>query len=149
LLIWCLRNLIYIVITFVKLIERRITDGFVTCSMGLANNLCVRTLSIIFIILFSAWIESGVWSAILIMLSTHYSVTILSFAISILTFRGFSRVDEINIVEEWDVWPQGPRLQGEDGGKVGARGSNKTTEQSNNRTLIRHRNIINTHQSRI
>ena len=32
------------------------------------------------------------------------------------------------IVEEWDVWPQGPRLQGEDGGKAGARGSNKTTE---------------------
>jgi hypothetical protein len=22
-------------------------------------------------------------------------------------------------VEEWDVWPQGPRLQGEDGGKAG------------------------------
>jgi hypothetical protein len=31
-------------------------------------------------------------------------------------------------VEEWDVWPQGPRLQGEDGGKAGARESNKTTE---------------------
>jgi hypothetical protein len=31
-------------------------------------------------------------------------------------------------VEEWDVWPQGPRLQGEDGGKAGARGSNKIIE---------------------
>jgi len=36
-------------------------------------------------------------------------------------------------VEEWDVWPQGPRLQGEDAGKAGARGGNKTTEQPNNR----------------
>jgi hypothetical protein len=52
------------------------------------------------------------------------------------------------IVEEWDVWPQGPRLQGEDEGKAGARESNKTTEQSNNRTSTRHRNIINIHQNR-
>ena len=51
-------------------------------------------------------------------------------------------------VEEWDVWPQGPRLQGEDGGEAGARGSNKTTEQPNNRTSTRHRNIIDTHQNR-
>jgi hypothetical protein len=54
----------------------------------------------------------------------------------------------IHIVKEWDVWPQGPRLQGEDGGKAGARGSNKTTEQPNNRTSTRHRNIINIHQDR-
>jgi hypothetical protein len=52
-------------------------------------------------------------------------------------------------VEEWDVWPQGPRLQGEDKGKTGARGSNKTTEQLNNRISIRHRDIINIHQNRI
>jgi hypothetical protein len=51
-------------------------------------------------------------------------------------------------VEEWDVWPQGPRLQGEDGGKAGARGSNKTTEQPNNRTSTRHRDIIDIHQNR-
>jgi len=51
-------------------------------------------------------------------------------------------------VEEWDVWPQGPRLQGEDGGKAEAREGNKITEQSNNRTLTRHRNIIDTYQSR-
>jgi hypothetical protein len=31
------------------------------------------------------------------MLSTHYSVTIPFFAISILIFRGFSRVDGVNI----------------------------------------------------
>jgi hypothetical protein len=49
-------------------------------------------------------------------------------------------------VEEWDVWPQGPRLQGEDEGKAGTRGSNKTTEQPNNRTSTRHRNIIDIHQ---
>jgi hypothetical protein len=55
----------------------------------------------------------------------------------------------LSSVEEWDVWPQGPRLQGEDGGKAGARESNKTTEQPNNRTSTRHRNIIDTHQSRI
>jgi hypothetical protein len=48
-------------------------------------------------------------------------------------------------VEKWDVWPQGPRLQGEDGGEAGARGGNKTTEQPNNRTSTRHRNIIDTH----
>jgi hypothetical protein len=48
-------------------------------------------------------------------------------------------------VEEWDVWPQGPRLQGENGGKAGTRESNKTTEQPNNRTLTRHRNIIDIH----
>jgi hypothetical protein len=59
------------------------------------------------------------------------------------------RVPASNIVEEWDVWPQGPRLQGEDKGKAGARESNKTTEQPNNRTLTRHRNIIDTHHSRI
>ena len=56
-------------------------------------------------------------------------------------------VSFLNTVEEWDVWPQGPRLQGEDGGKAGARGSNKTTEQPNNRTSTRHRDIIDTHQS--
>jgi hypothetical protein len=50
-----------------------------------------------------------------------------------------------NTVEEWDVWPQGPRLQGEDEGKAGARGSNKTIEQPNNRILTRHRNIIDIH----
>jgi hypothetical protein len=33
-----------------------------------------------------------------------------------------------SIVEEWDVWPQGPRLQGEDKDKAGARESNKITE---------------------
>jgi hypothetical protein len=49
-------------------------------------------------------------------------------------------------VEEWDVWPQGPRLQGEDGGKAGARGSNKIIEQSNNRTSTRHRDIIDIYQ---
>jgi hypothetical protein len=54
-----------------------------------------------------------------------------------------------NTVEEWDVWPQGPRLQGEDGGKARARGSDKTTEQSNNRTSIKHRNIIDIYQNRI
>jgi hypothetical protein len=48
------------------------------------------------------------------------------------------------IVEEWAEWPQGPRLQGEDRGKAGAQGSNKTTEQQNNRTSTRHRNIIDT-----
>jgi hypothetical protein len=51
-------------------------------------------------------------------------------------------------VEEWDVWPQGPRLQGEDGGKAGARESNKTIEQPNNRTLTRHRDIIYIYQDR-
>ena len=51
-------------------------------------------------------------------------------------------------MEEWDVWPQGPRLQGEDAGKAGAREGNKITEQPNNRISIRHRNIIDTHQSR-
>jgi hypothetical protein len=51
-------------------------------------------------------------------------------------------------VEEWDEWSQESRLQGEDGGKAGAREGNKITEQPNNRTLIRHRNIIDTHQSR-
>jgi hypothetical protein len=57
--------------------------------------------------------------------------------------------NKLRSVEKWDVWPQGPRLQGEDGDKAGARESNKTTEQPNNRTLTRHRNIINTHQSKI
>jgi hypothetical protein len=52
------------------------------------------------------------------------------------------------IVEEWEVWPQGPRLQGEDEGKARAREGNKITEQLNNRILIRHRNIIDTHQNR-
>jgi hypothetical protein len=51
-------------------------------------------------------------------------------------------------VKEWDEWSQGPRLQGEDGDKTGARKGNKITEQPNNRILIRHRNIIDTHQSR-
>jgi hypothetical protein len=51
-------------------------------------------------------------------------------------------------VEEWDVWPQGPRLQGEDGGKIRARGSDNTTEQSNNRILTRHRDNIDIHQNR-
>jgi hypothetical protein len=51
-------------------------------------------------------------------------------------------------VEEWDVWPQEPRLQGEGGGKAGARGSNKTTDQLNNRTSIRHRDIIDIYQNR-
>jgi hypothetical protein len=46
------------------------------------------------------------------------------------------------------VWPQGPRLQGEDGGKAGARESNKITEQSNNRISIRHRDIIDIYQNR-
>ena len=31
-------------------------------------------------------------------------------------------------VKEWDEWSQGPRLQGEDGGKTRARGSNQTIE---------------------
>jgi hypothetical protein len=34
----------------------------------------------------------------------------------------------IAIVEEWDVWPRGPRLQGEDAGEAGAR-----EQQRNNR----------------
>jgi hypothetical protein len=55
----------------------------------------------------------------------------------------------LNIVELWEVWPQGPRLQGEDGGKAGARGRNKTIEQPNNGISTRHRDIIDTHQSRI
>ena len=59
-------------------------------------------------------------------------------------------LDELNgSVVEWDVWPQGPRLQGEDAGKAGARGGNKTTEQPNNRISIGQRNIIDTHQNRI
>jgi hypothetical protein len=47
------------------------------------------------------------------------------------------------------VWPQGPRLRGENGGKAGARESDKTTEQLNNRTLTRHRDIIDIYQNRI
>jgi len=94
---WCSRSLIYIAITFVRLIERRITDGFVTCFMGLANSLCVRTLFITFVTLLSARIELGVWSAILTILSTHYLMIILSFVTLISTFRGFSRVDEVSI----------------------------------------------------
>jgi hypothetical protein len=39
-----------------------------------------------------------------------------------------SKSTYIHIVEKWDVWPRGPRLQGEDRGKAGARGSNKITE---------------------
>jgi hypothetical protein len=39
----------------------------------------------------------------------------------------------IAIVEEWDVWPRGPRLQGEDAGKAGAR------EQQRNKTKEYHR----------
>jgi hypothetical protein len=35
----------------------------------------------------------------------------------------------MDIVEEWDVWPRGPRLQGEDAGEAGAR-----EEQQNNKT---------------
>jgi hypothetical protein len=54
----------------------------------------------------------------------------------------------IDTVEEWDVWPQGPRLQGEDEGKTGARESNKTIEQLNIRTSTKHRNIIDIHQNR-
>jgi hypothetical protein len=49
----------------------------------------------------------------------------------------------LNRVEEWDVWPRGPRLQGEDAGKAGARGeqqNNRTTEQQNiNKTKEYHR----------
>jgi len=37
---------------------------------------------------------------------------------------------------------------GQDVGKAGARGGNKTTEQPNNRILIRHRSIIDTLQKR-
>jgi hypothetical protein len=96
LLIWCLRNLICIVIIFVRLIRKRITDGFVTCSMGLANSLCVRTLFIMFIILLSDRMEFGAWSAIPIMLNTYYSVIIPFFAISMLIFRDFSRVNGAN-----------------------------------------------------
>jgi hypothetical protein len=33
-----------------------------------------------------------------------------------------------NTVEKWDEWSQGPRLQSEDGDKVGAREGNKITE---------------------
>jgi hypothetical protein len=51
------------------------------------------------------------------------------------------------IVEEWAEWPQGPRLQGEDAGEAGAREGGKTTEQPNNRTSTKHRNIIDTHQN--
>jgi hypothetical protein len=58
LLMWCLRSLICIVIIFVRLIGRRITDGFVICFMVLANSLCVRTLSIMLITLFSDRMES-------------------------------------------------------------------------------------------
>jgi hypothetical protein len=63
------------------------------------------------------------------------------------TIRSYVRRKQA-IVEKWDVWPQGPRLQGEDGGKAGARGSHKATEQPNNKTLTRHRDIIDTHQNR-
>jgi hypothetical protein len=59
-----------------------------------------------------------------------------------------TRLIRLRIVEEWDVWPQGPRLQGEDGGKAGARESDKTTEQPNNRISTRHRDIIDIHQNR-
>jgi hypothetical protein len=96
LLMWCSRNLIYIVIIFVRLIGKRITDGFAICFMVLANSLCVRTLFIMLITLLSARMEPGVWLAIFIMLSMYYSVTIPFFAILILIFRGFSRVDGIN-----------------------------------------------------
>jgi hypothetical protein len=81
----------------VRLIEKRITDNFVTYFIRLANSSCVRTLSIMLIILFSVRIEPGVWSVILTILNTHYSVTIPFFAISILIFRGFSKVNGINI----------------------------------------------------
>jgi hypothetical protein len=64
------------------------------------------------------------------------------------TYHANATPGSVTNVEEWDVWPQGSRLQGEDGGKAGARGSNKITEQPNNRTLTRHRDIIDIHQNR-
>jgi hypothetical protein len=44
--------------------------------------------------------------------------------------RVYDIIDFISFdtVEEWEVWPQGPRLQGEDGGKAGARGNDKIIE---------------------
>jgi hypothetical protein len=61
------------------------------------------------------------------------------------TYHANATPGSVTNVKEWDVWPQGPRLQGEDKGKAGARGSNKTTEQPNNRTSTRHRDIIDIH----
>jgi hypothetical protein len=80
----------------VRLIEKRITDDFVTYFIILINSSYVRTLSIILITLLSVRMEPGAWSIIPIMLNTHYSVIIPFFAISILIFHDFSRVDGIN-----------------------------------------------------
>jgi hypothetical protein len=45
--------------------------------------------------------------------------------------RAYSTPGSVTNVEEWEVWPQGPRLQGEDAGKAGAR---EGARQQNNRT---------------